>query len=47
MNKLKKGGLKFNIEKVFFGKTEMEYLGLWATRDSVNPISKKYKEWKI
>ena len=41
MNKLKKGGLKFNIEKFFFGQTEMEYLGFWATRDGVNPINKK------
>ena len=27
LNKLKGKGLKFNIEKYFFGQTEMEYLG--------------------
>ena len=47
MNKLKKDGLKFNIETFFFGQTEMEYLYFWATRDGVNPINKKCKEWTI
>ena len=42
-NKLKKSGLKFNIENSFFGKTEMEYLCLWVTRDGVKPINLKYK----
>ena len=27
LNKLKEKGLKCNIEKYFFGQTEMEYLG--------------------
>ena len=36
INKLKGKGLKYNIEKYFFGKTEMEYLGLWVTCNS-NP----------
>ena len=30
--------LKCNIEKYFFRKTEMEYLGFWVTRDDVKPI---------
>ena len=34
-------GLKCNIEKPFFGKTEMEYLGLWVTRDGVKPIYRR------
>ena len=41
LNKLKENGLKFNIENSFFGKTEMEYLVLWVTRDGVKPINIK------
>ena len=40
LNKLKKSGLKYNIERYFFGKTEMEYLGFWVTRDGVKNIDK-------
>ena len=32
LNKLKEKVLKCNIEKLFFGLTEMEYLGFWVTR---------------
>ena len=28
---LKENGVKFNIEKSFFGQDEMEYLGFWVT----------------
>ena len=38
LNKLKGKGHKCNIEKSFFRKTEMEYLGFWLTRDGVKPI---------
>ena len=41
LNKLKEKGLKCNIEKSFFGQTEMEYLGFWVTRDGVKPINRK------
>ena len=41
LNKLKGKRLKFNIEKSFFGKTEMEYLGFWVTIDGVKPIKRK------
>ena len=41
LNKLKGKGLKCNIEKYFFGETEMEYLGFWVTRDDVKPINRK------
>ena len=37
INKLKEKGLKYNIEKSFFGKTEMEYLGFWVTRNGEKP----------
>ena len=40
-NKLKKKGIKFNTKKYFFGKTEMEYLGFWGTRDGVKIINRK------
>ena len=36
-----------NIEKYLFGKTEMEYLGLWVTSDGVNHIDKKIQAIKI
>ena len=32
--------MKYNIEKSFFGKTEMEYLGFWVTRDCVKTMDK-------
>ena len=38
---MKESGLKCNIEKYFFGKTEMEYLGLLITREGAKPINKK------
>ena len=40
LNKLKEKVLKCNIEKSFFGRTKMEYLGLWVTRDIVEPINR-------
>ena len=40
LNKLKEKGIKCDIEKYFFGKTEMEYLGFWVTRDGVKPVNK-------
>ena len=41
LNKLKGELLKCNIEKSFFGQTEMEYLGFWVTHDGVKPINRK------
>ena len=40
LNKLKRKGLKCNIEKYLFGQTKMEYLGFWVTRDDVKPINR-------
>ena len=40
LNKLKANGLKCNIERSFFGQTEMEYLGIWVTRDGVKTINR-------
>ena len=41
LNKLKGKGLKCNTERSFFGKTEMEYLVFWVTRDGVKLINRK------
>ena len=41
INKLKEKGLKYNIEKSFLGRTEMEYLGFWVTRNGKKTINKK------
>ena len=38
LNKLKGEGLKCNIEKSFFRKTEIEYLGFWVTHNGVKLI---------
>ena len=38
---LKQAGLKVNAKKSFFGKTELEYLGYWITRQGIQPIPKK------
>ena len=41
LQKLKDNGIKFNIEKSSFGKTEMEYLRFWVARTEIWPINKK------
>ena len=39
--KTKDNRLKCNIEKQFFGKTQMEYLGFWVTQKGIRPVNKK------
>ena len=46
LNKLKEKGLICNIEKSFFGKTEMEYFSFWVTRDGVKLINRKIEAVK-
>ena len=41
LNKLKEKGIKYNIEKSFFGKREMEYSVLWVTHDVDKPMNRK------
>ena len=41
INKLKEKGLKFNIEKLLFVQTEMEYLGFWVTHNDVKTTNRK------
>ena len=36
---MKEKGLECNMEKSFFGKTEMEYLVFWVKHDGVKPIN--------
>ena len=40
LQKHKYNGPKYNIEKSFFGKTQMEYLGFWVTRSGIRPVKK-------
>ena len=41
LNKLKGKGIKYNTKKSFLGKTEMEYVSFWVTRDGTKPINRK------
>ena len=41
LNKPKEKVLKCNIEKSFFWKSKMEYLGFWVIRVGVKPINRK------
>jgi hypothetical protein len=34
-------GLKVNARKSFFGRSELEYLGYWITREGIQPIAQK------
>ena len=38
--------LEWNIEGYFYGKTKMEYLGLWVTHNRIKPINKKNRSNK-
>ena len=38
-HKLKEKLPKYNIEKQFFGQTEIEYLGFWVIRDGAKLIN--------
>ena len=41
LNRLQKAGLKVNANKSFFGRSELEYLGFWVTRNGIKPLPKK------
>ena len=41
LQNIKDSELKCNIEKSFFGKTGMEYLGFWVTRNGILPFKTK------
>ena len=46
LQRLRDAGLKINAKKSFFGKTELEYLGYWITREGIMPIPKKIEALK-
>jgi transposase InsO family protein len=46
LQRLKDAGLKVNAKKSFFGRTELEYLGYWITRDGIQPLPKKVDAMK-
>ena len=39
LQKLEYIGIKWNIDKSSFGKTEMKYIGFWVTRTGIQPIN--------
>jgi len=41
LERIKHAGLKCNINKSFFCKGELEYLGYWITREGIQPVPKK------
>mgnify|MGYP005753024869 CR=1 FL=1 len=43
LQRLQNAGLKVNAKKSFFAKGELEYLGYWITRESIQPVDKKVK----
>ena len=44
--RLSNAGLKVNARKSFFGRSELEYLGYWITRDGIQPVTKKVEAIK-
>ena len=41
LQRLAEAGLKVNGKKSFFGRTEIEYLGFWVSKQSIRPLTKK------
>jgi RNase H-like domain found in reverse transcriptase/Reverse transcriptase (RNA-dependent DNA polymerase)/Integrase zinc binding domain len=41
LSRLREAGLKVNAKKSFFGRSELEYLGYWITREGIQPVTKK------
>ena len=41
IQKVKENGINCNIEKPFFGKSQMEYLGFWVMWEGICPVNKK------
>jgi hypothetical protein len=44
--RLSDAGLKVNARKSFFGRSELEYLGYWITREGIQPVAKKVEAIK-
>jgi len=43
LQRLQKAGLKVNITKSFFARSQLEYLGYWITRTGIKPVYDKVK----
>ena len=41
LHRLQQAGLNVNANKSFFGKSKLEYLGFWVTRNGIKPLPKK------
>ena len=46
LQRLAEAGLKVNADKSFFGRTKIEYLGFWVSKQGIQPLTKKYKPLK-
>ena len=46
LNKLKQKGFKVNVEKSFFARNELEYLGFWITRQGIMSLPDKVEASK-
>jgi hypothetical protein len=43
LQRLQKAGLKVNVAKSFFARSQLEYLGYWITRTGIKPVYDKVK----
>jgi len=43
LQRLQKAGLKVNVRKSFFTRSQLEYLGHWITRTGIKPVYDKVK----
>jgi len=43
LQRLQKAGLKVNVTKSFFARSQLEYLGCWITRTGIKPVCDKAK----
>jgi putative transposase len=44
-SQLSEAGLKINANKSHFAVSEIEYLGYWITRNGIQPVHKKLKQF--
>ena len=47
LSRLLEAGLKVNVSKSSFCRTELEYLGYWITRQGIQPLTKKWRQSSI
>jgi len=43
LQRLQKAGLKINVTKSFFARSQLEHLGCWITRTGIKPVCDKVK----